>query len=256
MRYNHLFDMRQGYRHRLVAGLDLQLFINDTTFGVGGGQIGVDVGAVPLSLRYEGAWERDWGTAGFYIEGLSNLPIGPSNYQAAYEANRGGASSDWNLARFGVDGRYRLPKGYSLSARVVGQFSGQPLIPGEQLGIAGASLVRGFRERAVTGDDGAQASAELWFPPLVQNATLGTLWILGFFDAGYRHFYQSPPGQNGDETIASVGLGARWNWKGLNVAADVALIIDGCTTGCAEPDTFAYITAGSVGGNLAAFYRF
>jgi hemolysin activation/secretion protein len=254
MRYNRLFDMRQGYRHRLVAGLDFQLFINDTSFE--GIQVGVDVGAAPLSLRYEGAWERDWGNAGFYMEGLSNLPIGTHNNQAAYEANRGGATTDWSMARFGADGRYRLPKDYSVSARFVGQYASQPLIPGEQLGIAGASLVRGFRERAVTGDDGAQASVELWFPPLAQSATFGTLWILGFIDVGGRHFYESPPGQSSVETIASAGLGTRWNWKGLNLAADVAVIIDGCTAGCAESDTYAYKPAGSVGGNLAAFYRF
>ena len=177
--------------------------------------------------------------------------------EAAYETNRPGANPDWNLARFGAEARYRLPKDWSLRGVFVGQFAGQPLIPGVQFGMGGATSVRGFRERAVSGDNGYQMSAELWFAPLKEKPIPGSLWLLAFVDAGYRHFYDPPPpGQNSDVTIASLGVGARWQWKGLNVAADVALVLDGCTTGCAEPGTAFYMPAGRVGADLSVFFRF
>jgi hemolysin activation/secretion protein len=254
VRYTHLFDRRRDYRHRLVFGVDQQLFDNDVSFS--GLPVGVDVGAVPVSLRYEGAWERPWGNAGFFVEGVHNIEVGSDNNDAAYEANRAGADPQWNLARFGAEARYRLPKDFSLRGVFVGQFAGEPLIPGEQFGMGGANSVRGFRERVVTGDDGYQVSAEFWSPPWLQKQLPGTLQVLGFLDAGYRHFHDPPPGQDSNATIASVGVGARWQWKRLNVAADVALVIDGCTTGCAEVDTAGYAEAGDVGGHLSVFLYF
>ena len=52
-----------------------------------------------------------------------------------------------------------------LSARLDGQWSDEPLIPGEQFGIGGARSVRGYEEREASGDSGFFVSAELISKP-------------------------------------------------------------------------------------------
>ncbi len=258
-RYTHALDKHNAYGHKLVATLEERLFENNVKVIASGAAIGVDVGSTPLSLRYEGSYlwtDKDpqqpaRGSASFYVEGSHNLGIGPDNNQTSYRANRAGADRAWSLARYGAEMTLRLPAKWTLNGRFDAQWAGEPLIAAEQFGMGGASSVRGFREREVSGDDGYRINLELWSPPVAES-----VWFLAFVDAGHRRLYDPPPGQDSKENLASVGVGLRWNWrKKLEVSFDAARVVNGCTSGCFVGSTNG-TSAGAMRGHFALMYRF
>lgn len=221
VRYTQALLKQENYSHKLTFGLDDRAFTNDVSFS--GAPIGVDVQSRPLSLRYSGRWDDVWGTAAFYVEYLNNLDGGSDNTDEAYRAQPGAPVNNWDAWRMGADVTYSLPRGFYVMGRFRSQQAWQVLIPGEQFGLGGVNSVRGFEERATSGDRGYQFNLELWSPEVVEN-----LRLLAFWDTGYRKLEAPEPGQMPGETLGSIGAGARWNWKQhLDVALDLGYVVDG-----------------------------
>ncbi|QUY45966.1 ShlB/FhaC/HecB family hemolysin secretion/activation protein [Acaryochloris marina] len=89
------------------------------------------------------------------------------------------------------------------------QFADGPLIPSEQFSLGGVSTIRGFRQDGVTRDSGLFVSSELRVPLISGDS--GTLQIVPFIDIGHA-FNQGDrflPDQS--QTLASVGLGLRYD---------------------------------------------
>lgn len=91
-----------------------------------------------------------------------------------------------------------------------GQYANVRLIPGEQFGLGGSRSVRGFEERTVSGDDALQLNFELWSPPV--RMLKGTSF-LAFADVGHKHVEDFVEPQRRSDTLSSVGIGARWQWR-------------------------------------------
>jgi len=85
--------------------------------------------------------------------------------------------------------------------------------------------VRGFEERAVSADSGITASLEIWAPPIKE---WNNLRILTFLDGGYKHLNQTIGViEKNNDTIFSVGLGMRWQWKEqFNLSLDYGYVLD------------------------------
>ena len=77
----------------------------------------------------------------------------------------------------------------------------------EQIGFGGENSVRGFDERTISGDKGLQMNLELWTPPMPE---LYGVRFLAFFDAAYKVLEKPTIGQRHNDTISSVGVGARF----------------------------------------------
>lgn len=209
------------YSHQMNLGFQDRLFENDTLFG--DADLGQDVRSRPLSLRYSGRIEKARGNGGFYVEYAANIPSGSGNDADAYRAARAGAEPEWFAIRYGADLDLDLPRRFRFKARLSGQATDAPLIPGEQFGLGGARSVRGFDEREVSGEQGQQISAEVWTPALWEN-----LRLAGFMDAGWLRVADPAPGQAADAFISGTGLGLRWFWKNwLGLYLDAAYVLDG-----------------------------
>ncbi|HRR34425.1 MAG TPA: ShlB/FhaC/HecB family hemolysin secretion/activation protein [Kiritimatiellia bacterium] len=118
----------------------------------------------------------------------------------------------------------RLESRWTLFVRGVGQFSQDPLVSLEQLGIGGAATVRGYEERELLGDQGAYASVELrtptlsgilpaslrWFNSGSEWQVLDRLQLLVFLDAGWVRVIDSLPGEDDDTFMLSLGPGLRY----------------------------------------------
>lgn len=204
-----------AYNHTVTAGYQDRFFDNETRFA--GTSLTPDVRSTPLSLRYSGNYEPKGVSLGGYAAYEFNTGFGDYNDQVYYTANRAGADKFWSKFHGGAHLRWDLPWRTQLRSRVSGQYSCQPLIPGEQFGIGGSRSVRGYEERELAGDYGIQGSIEGWAPPLFYGTRL-----LVFADAG-QVFRQVPhPGLEDWQSIASAGAGLRWNWKGyVDVSCDV-----------------------------------
>ncbi|NEO96477.1 MAG: ShlB/FhaC/HecB family hemolysin secretion/activation protein, partial [Moorea sp. SIO3G5] len=89
------------------------------------------------------------------------------------------------------------------------QLADRGLVPLEQIGIGGLESVRGYRQDLILSDNGAFISAELRLP-IIQNADSGTLvQLTPFLDFG-TGWNESDDDAIDDNTIASIGLGLRW----------------------------------------------
>ena len=222
--YTQEFERRGRLFHRLAAGIDDRHFDNDVVFA--GVNFGQDVRSRPLSLHYAAEYAGDDWDLDFRLQYARNLESGGDNGDGAYHRNRAGAEAGWDAFRGGATLSRPLPAGWAVRGVFEGQYANEALIPGEQFGLGGIGSVRGFSEREVSGDDGLRASLELWSPAVPGG---DGLWFLVFTDMGRMRFKGVPPASSPrDDTIASIGAGARWHWKEhVALQLDVGVVVEG-----------------------------
>ena len=232
-RYTQSLARLGPYTHALAVGIDQKGFTNGSKFGVI--RVNPDVATRPLTLRYQGRVEQEWGQFGGYIDYTRNLRGGTDGGRDNFAAF--GADRTWSAWHYGLD--VSAPAGdWLLSGRLRGQWTNQTLVPGEQFGITGVYTVRGFLEREFAGDRGWNVNLEARAPSLGEN-----LVPVFFYDtAGARALSTET-----SDTVASMGVGLRWSWQQkLEIATDLAYVLNG-TTG---------VTTGGARAHFSLFYRF
>ena len=124
-----------------------------------------------------------------------------------------------------------LKKMLALTARVrrdgqIIEIPADALVPGEQFGVAGATVVRGYREREVVGDSAVVASAELLG---AERTWFGLAWRPVLFVDAARAWNQLDTPCLGNQsrcTLASAGVGLRSAPGGpWQLRADVAVAL-------------------------------
>lgn len=230
LRWNHYFPRRGEYTDRLVAALDYKY--TDARCSNGGVPVStagptppiascVPYTTRPLSLTYVGQRMRP-GQAIDYSAGLAyNLPVGArytnldgrtDRYSYLTPGNRT-TRDDFTVLRMGASIQQAIERDWQFRLAASAQFSLDPLVNAEQIGLAGSTAVRGFNERAVASDGGIVVNAEVYSPEL--GATLGTagnLRGLAFIDAA-RGVNRRAAGTAvfDSANISSTGFGFRYN---------------------------------------------
>jgi hemolysin activation/secretion protein len=227
--------------HNVSVGWEDRYFKSNVAFG-GTPLPSSTVGSRPITFRYGGKLERDQSAFAGYVEWAYNLSGGRANNDASYAAARTGADNDFDVFRYGFDASYTLGARWTLTGKFRGQYTDEPLIPGEQLGISGASAVRGFREREITGDRGFFVNLEALGPPLIAD-----LSPLVFYDYGMRSLLAPVINSSSREHIASAGAGLRWRWQRLDVNVTYAHVLQGAANGTDRGHDKLH---------FSAFYRF
>ncbi len=191
------------------------------------GAAGASVSLLPLSLTYtaQAAGEIAWNGS---VALQANLGAGGERGgAAAFEAVRAGSSPHYAVLRLNGSVTLRPTDTSVLQLRASGQYSGTPLVPGEQFGIGGAQSVRGYEEREISGDWGAQMSLEL-SGPNVAETWLGLqradLRGLLFADAGWAGNQQDGSCQTGRTAcrLGGLGFGLRAAMRQAQLRLDVA----------------------------------
>ncbi len=228
LRGNRYLERIGEYDHRLTLGLDWRDLQNNCLLGAFGaagcGTAGVSVAVLPLSLAYTGQVqtpETAWGFAGSLAENVGGSS--PEDFKAA----RPRAEKYYSIARLSAFAGFVPPDRFGLQGRVSGQYSPDALVPVEQFGLGGASSVRGYREREVTGDNGFYANLEGLAPDLRQfiGFDKGILRPLVFFDWGRvsNHYRWPCAGTNTSCSLSSIGVGFRFAYgKNFSGRLDVA----------------------------------
>lgn len=207
------------YRHGFTVGIQDRAFdtaISNAVTGTAIPAISTKVRSRPVSLRYDGAYNWQATSFDFYFDFVQNMSFGGHNDRDAYRAVRIPADPDWKAIRFGALVTHRLPRDYFAVGRLTGQYTNEPLIPGEQIGVGGERSVRGFEERTIAGDKGLVLNMEVWSPPLPQ---IYGVRLLAFFDIGHKVLEKPLARQRPNDTISSIGVGARWQWGEALVAS-------------------------------------
>ena len=242
LRATYALPKFRAIAHNLSIAIDSRYFESSVGFA-GGALPATTVGSTPVSLRYTVRSDQPWGGAGGNVEYVSNASGGRANTALAYTTSRATASTNWNVIRWGADVQYNFASRWNLSAKLLGQYTNDLLIPGEQFGVGGVASVRGFKEREATGDRGYSANIELTAP-----AVYAGIVPFGFTDFGRRMHITPVAGVAQKDNVASAGFGARWNWeKGLDVSMTYANVLNGIAGGTPR---------GHDKVNFSLFYRF
>lgn len=226
-RYTLNLKRRGNYEQQLVFGLDHKAYEN--SIAGGGLQLGNDITVHPLSVQYNGRWLIEASELSLYASVAHNLDGGKKGRQADFDRARLGAPADFTLVRAGLTASHAYTNDWQVRLTSSGQWTGRPLIPGEQFGIGGSASVRGFQEREIANDRGIQGSLELYTPELC--GSLGgdhRCRALAFLDGGSVYRVDALPGEQRREHIASTGLGLRYNWKKhISLQTDYGHVLQG-----------------------------
>jgi hemolysin activation/secretion protein len=222
---------------RLALSLNERAYLNNCSIADlpdACGTAGASVTVRPLVLEYNAQLSRPHALS--LNAALShNLPWGGAHTSSTdFEAARAGAMRNYTTLRLDLGASEQLGA-WRLQSRWSGQWSRQALVPGEQFGLAGSNAVRGYEEREVVGDQGANVALELLGPELapILSESLRSARLLGFVDAG-KVWNQLDGNGTGNTTntpclneqlicsLASVGAGLRLNAGGLQFRLDLA----------------------------------
>lgn len=218
------------FDQRLTTGLESRAYLNDCSVaGLPAGACGAageSVSVQPLSVEW--AAQQGGTTPMLFTVGLTqNLALGGSHGdQADFDAVRPGAPRRYTVLRAGAQGSMPVLDEARVAARFSLQHSGDALVAGEQFGLGGASSVRGYQERELSGDSGWQLSLELLSP------RLGTDWLPSTTDLRLVAFADAGEVNNRGGTAcraaasrcraSAVGAGLRLGWGPVQLRADVA----------------------------------
>lgn len=112
----------------------------------------------------------------------------------------------------------RLSSGVLLSLRSDVQLAATSLLPAEQFGLGGQNTVRGYRQDLLLADNGAFASAEVWFPVTRVPAVEGVLYLTPFVDVG--EVWNVDGEALAADSLASAGVGLRWQQANVTARLD------------------------------------
>ena len=147
---------------------------------------------------------------------------------AAYERIAPGSDRQFTLLRAGVNYQARTAGDWIGALRLNGQYTKDHIVPSEQIGAGGQMSVRGFDERAIGADKGFVGSLEIYTPEIMKHTRL-----LAFTDYAHLSNNKSSANRNlifDSESIASAGLGVRYNDGKFSLALDYAAILKDADT--------------------------
>jgi len=235
-RYTYMLPRVEGYEQRAFVGLDYRDYQQDTVLIGTTGSLLPDYVITPLSVGYMGKFLRPEGDVGFYASFSQNIPGGGDGSQNTFCAVRSDglgncAPARYQIYRYGASAQQLLPQDLLLRAVLNGQYSNDPLVPGEQFGMGGWNSVRGFYEREVASDVGNQASLELYSPDV--GKWIGEKWRargLVFFDWAQGH--DNSPKISGKNGLSSAGIGIRVTRdRDVSFRIDYASVLNGAEPG-------------------------
>lgn len=231
--YNWNLDRVGNYQHKLNFGLDYRDYDPEVTFG--GFNLTPEVSVLPVSATYAGMWKSAKRQITFNAGIVHNIASVARHSDSDDLASPPWlAEDDFTRYAWGVDFTQQVATTWQIHLAASGQFSSDHLHPGEQFGLGGMDSVRGWHERAFSGDKGYRASAELVSPNFGGKLASGlSMRALGFYDIGHVSNMNNVFGDTvGNRiTIGSVGAGLRVGYgKHLLGRVDAAYVVDGDVT--------------------------
>ncbi len=106
-------------------------------------------------------------------------------------------------------------------ARISTQLTPDSLLPLEQFSIGGADTVRGYRQNLRVADNGVLSSLEIRVPIIRDLDGIGLVQLTPFIDVG--SVWNNFDDVTEPTTLASAGLGLRWQWKRVSARLDWGL---------------------------------
>ena len=200
----------KAFSHSVTLGWDYK------DFGQSIGLLGADTQNTPIHyspfhLAYSGSYGHGDGSlstfnleANVSFQGLGNDP-------QEFADKRYDAKADYLYVGGEIRHTQMLPRDFRLSARLSGQVTDSPLISHEQFGAGGWQSVRGYHETEALGDDGVNASVELYGPDLIRlgSGDFGQFRFLAFAELARLWNRSVLSGTPPAYFLSSAGMGFR-----------------------------------------------
>jgi hemolysin activation/secretion protein len=126
-------------------------------------------------------------------------------------ASRADASGRFLKASFSIQATRPLSDKARVQAVLAGQLSNRPLLSAEEFSLGGNRIGRAFAFNALTADRGAGGGVEVSYRIAEPKGAFGGAELFGFFDGGAVHEAKSAIALDRKRTLASVGVGTRFN---------------------------------------------
>ena len=163
--------------------------------------------------------------------------------------------TNWHVLRINGSGGFALPNDWQARFGINSQFSGDLLLPSEQFGAGGASSVRGYPERIISGDQGYSVNLEIYTPELNKYLAWpdSSLRTLLFLDMGKVSRNDAPllAGVDATSSITGIGVGLRLTFK-----KDITLKLDMGWAQKTVGSAPVTVNRGDSYGNLASSFVF
>lgn len=197
------------FYHSLSIGFDYKHFDEDLT--AESGTVATPITYYPFSTLYTASWKNGKQARTDLNAGVNWHFRGMGDSPADFDEKRSKADGSFIYFRGDLSHTRDLTSGYQWFAKIQAQVSSQPLINSEQFAAGGLGSVRGYLESETLGDDALFGTFELRSPNLLGSGwSEGDDWrVYGFVEGGITGVHDALPGQDGGQTLGSVGLGTR-----------------------------------------------
>ncbi len=223
----------QGFYHSLTLGIDYKRF--EQTINLDDKPaIEQPISYAPMLVQYAATTQDSRGQTQYGISGhfaLRGVLGNSANEFYNPDINRY-ADANYFYLRGEVSRLQNLPKGWSVFAKLDGQFTRDVLISNEQYSAGGVDSVRGYLESESFGDYGGRLTLEgrspflgnyLSFLSDERKKIFDEFYGLAFVEYATLSVKDAAPDQNARTELASAGMGVRIKaWKKMNIALDLA----------------------------------
>lgn len=261
-RLNYALANVGDIRHKLIGGIDYK--DSESVSGL----LVTPISEIPLSLSYSAQVARPEFQGNLSASWIGNLSGGAHGSTQDYYNQLTGTgarppaspfstnfpSTRWSLLRFNGGGGFALPNDWQARVGINAQYSGDLLLPSEQFGAGGATSVRGYPERIISGDEGYSANIEIYTPELNKSISIPNTSLRGllFWDVAGVTRNDRPLPAGLDANIEGVGFGLRLTYKkDLSLKFDLGWAQKAAGAGGPSP-----VNPGDTYGTLALSYVF
>lgn len=203
--YQHNIKYTRAHKQILDFGLDYKHYNNAQNYDYAGARLfhdGVDFDVKTASVSYVDISQRPNNFFAWSLGYTGNI----NGDEKAFNTYRYGSDKQFNLLKASFNEQHRLPGDWILGLRASGQYTKDNVVTTEQLGAGGSTSVRGFQERVASADKGYVGTFEIYTPEVFPHARFSV--FTDFARLVNNHAYN---GELTSDTIASVGLGYRYN---------------------------------------------
>ena len=214
-RYVMQLPRSEEFGQELRLGYDFKRTNNNLAFG-GGSVFDSATEIHQMVVDYSATFLDERGSTSATLTGvISPGFLSSANDRDAFEASRAGASPRYAYTLLQAERSQRLPEDFTLVLRATGQLASGALLGSEQIGLGGATTIRGFESFAASGDQGYILGAELRAPPSGLLHQLGwpdtdRFQPLLFVESGRVWSRTEQTNGRSSTPLSSVGAGIRY----------------------------------------------
>ena len=236
-----------GMDQRVFVSHEHKQFVSQVLLNNAGSSLAPDLQSDPVSVGYLLSDEQDTRQRQMLWVYSKNYVRGGQNSDAQYALSNPASKAGFDVLKFNGSWSDQIFANWRFTAALDAQWSRASLISGEQFGAGGIYSVRGFDERAVSGDAGLRQSLELLGPNLasVFGTVFERLQLAGFLEAAQLRNNNASAGVASETRILSYGAGARFAFApGQQIRLDLARVVSGAV-GEPHGDTKLHFTFAS-----------